>query len=66
MKNKRIENMTISAIIIALIALMTFVPYVGYLTIPGTPISICTIHIVVLLTALLFGWKQGFVAGAGD
>ena len=55
--------MTISAILIAVIALMSFIPYVGYITIPGTPISICTIHIVVILAALLFGWKQGLVAG---
>lgn len=63
MRNKRIQSMAVSAILIAIIALMTFVPYVGYLTIPGTPISICTIHVVVLLAALLFGWKQGLVAG---
>jgi len=63
MKNKRIEAMTISAIFIAIIAIMSFVPYVGYISIPGTPISICTIHIIVILAALLFGWKQGLVAG---
>lgn len=63
MRNKRIEAMTISAIIIAIIAIMSFVPYVGYIAIPGTPISVCTIHIVVILSAILFGWKQGIVAG---
>ena len=63
MRNKVIENMTISAIFIAVIALMSFVPYVGYVTIPGTPISICTIHVVVILAGLLFGWKQGLITG---
>ena len=61
MKNKVIREMTLSAAIIAIIAIMSFVPYVGYITV-GI-ISICTIHIVVLVCALLFGWKQGLVAG---
>ncbi len=63
MRNKVIEKMTISAILIAIIVMMSYIPYVGYITIPGTPISICTIHIVVILAALLFGWDQGLVAG---
>ncbi|MFA6675479.1 MAG: ECF transporter S component [Bacilli bacterium] len=62
MKNKVIREMTLSAAIIAIIAIMSYVPYVGYITIAGIA-SICTIHIVVLVCALLFGWKQGLVAG---
>lgn len=61
MKNERIQQMAISAILIAIIAVMTFTP-IGYITI-GTVFSICTIHIVVLLAAMLFGWKQGLIAG---
>lgn len=61
MKNERIQQMAISAILIAIIALMTFTP-IGYITI-GTVFSICTIHIVVLLSAMLFGWKQGLISG---
>lgn len=62
MKNKAIQEMTLSAVIIAIIAAMSFIPYVGYITIAGFA-SICTIHIVVLICALMFGWKQGLVAG---
>ncbi|MCF0107647.1 MAG: ECF transporter S component [Bacilli bacterium] len=61
MKKESVQQMAISAILIAIIALMTFTP-VGYVTI-GTVFSICTIHIVVLLAAMLFGWKQGLVSG---
>lgn len=61
MRNKTIKSMTISAIIIAIIALMTFVPFVGYIAVG--PVSICIIHLVVLLAAMLFDWKQGLVAG---
>jgi len=63
LKNKTIEQMAISAIIIAIMAILNFVPYVGYIAIPGTGISITTIHIAVLIFAWLFGWKQGLVAG---
>lgn len=62
MRNKIIQQMTLSAVIIAIIAVMSFVPYVGYITIAGFA-SICTIHIVVLVCALMFGWKQGLTAG---
>lgn len=61
MKNKVIFQMTLSAIIIAIIVVMSYVPYVGYISIGG--VSITTIHIFVLLVALLFGWKQGLIAG---
>ena len=63
MKNKSIQTITISAIVIAIIALMTFVPNIGYIVIPGTPISICSIHIIVILVAMIFGWKEAAIAG---
>ena len=63
MKNKAIENIVLNALIIAIIAVMTFVPYVGYISIPGTPISITTIHIAVIIFAWMFGWSKGIVAG---
>lgn len=61
MNNKVVQQMSLSALIIAIIAIMTFVPYVGYIS--AGAVSICTIHIIVLLCGLLFGWKQGLVAG---
>ena len=63
MKNKAVENIVLNALIIAIIAVMTFVPYVGYISIPGTPISITTIHIAVIIFAWMFGWSKGIVAG---
>ncbi|MDD4103674.1 MAG: ECF transporter S component [Bacilli bacterium] len=61
MENKVIFEMTLSAVIIAIIAVMSYIPYVGYIN--YGVVSITTIHIVVLVAALLFGWKQGLVAG---
>jgi uncharacterized membrane protein len=61
MKNKVIFQMTLSAVIIAIIAVMSYVPYVGYIN--YGVVSISTIHIIVLVVALLFGWKHGLVAG---
>ena len=61
-RNPRVENIVTSAIVIAIIATMSFVPQVGYITIGGF-ISITTIHIVVLVIAWIFGWKQSIVAG---
>ena len=63
MKNKVVENIVLNALIISIIAVMSFVPYVGYIIIPGTPISVTTIHIAVLIFAWMFGWKKGIVAG---
>ncbi len=61
MRNKRISEMAISAIFFAIIGVMTFVPYTGYITVG--PVQITTLHIVVLLAGMLFGWKIGLVAG---
>lgn len=61
MKNKVIFQMTLSAVIIAIIAVMSYLPYVGYIN--YGVVSISTIHIIVLIVALLFGWKQGLVSG---
>ncbi len=61
--NKSIEIIVISAIIIAVIAVMSFIPQVGYITIGVNVISITTIPIAVILFAWIFGWKEGTVAG---
>ena len=63
MKNKVIERIVINAIIITIIAVMSFVPQVGYITIGVNAVSITTIPIAVLLFAWMFGWKEGAVAG---
>lgn len=61
MKNKVIFQMTLAAINIAIIAVVSFIPYVGYIMYGGAAIT--TVHILVLVIALIFGWKQGLVAG---
>lgn len=62
MRNNKVAKITLYAMIIAIIALMTFVPQVGYITI-GSSISITTIHIVVIIAAWAFGIGEGVVAG---
>ncbi|MCD8209814.1 MAG: Sapep family Mn(2+)-dependent dipeptidase [Coprobacillus sp.] len=61
MRNKAIVQITTYAMILALILLMTFIPQIGYITVG--PISITTIHLVVLVCAVVFGWKEATVAG---
>lgn len=63
LKNKTVEKIAIFAIIIAVIAAMSFIPQVGYITIGVNVISITTIPIVVIFFAWMFGWKEGTVAG---
>ena len=63
MKNVVVQKIAISAVILALIAIMTFVPQVGYISIGVNVISITTIHIVVILFAWIFGWREGLIAG---
>lgn len=54
MKNRKIIlSIVVASIFIALIVAMSYIPFLGYITI-GT-ISFTTIHIVVLIGAMLFG-----------
>ena len=63
MKNKTIARITLNAFIIALIATVSFIPNVGYISLIGGQISFTTIHILVLLFAILFGVREGTMAG---
>ncbi len=54
--------MTRFAMEIALITMMTFIPQVGYVTIGGV-ISFTTVHLVVLVSAICFGWQDALVSG---
>ena len=62
-RNPTVTKIVTFAIIIAIIAVMSFVPQVGYITIGVNFISITTIHIAVLVIAWIFGWKEAVVAG---
>ncbi|MCR5349145.1 MAG: ECF transporter S component [Bacilli bacterium] len=57
-----IEGMTLDAIFIAIILLMTFVPNLGFIAV--TPfVSFTLMHLPVLLGAALGGWKKGLMLG---
>ncbi|MCD8203982.1 MAG: Sapep family Mn(2+)-dependent dipeptidase [Coprobacillus sp.] len=62
MRNNAVYQMTTYAMIIAIIAIMSFIPQFGYISIGGV-ISFTTVHVVVLIVAMVFGWKEAFVAG---
>lgn len=59
---ERTREMTILAMFIAIILIMTFVPYLGYIQIPNFP-SILLVHIPVLIGGALLGRKAGLVLG---
>lgn len=59
---KKVREMTLLAMFIAIIIVMGFVPYLGYITILGTS-SVTLIHIPVLIGAVLMGRKGGIILG---
>ena len=57
-----IATMTLDAVFIAIIVIMTFVPYMGYIAV--TPfVSLTLLHLPVLLGAAIGGWKKGLLLG---
>jgi uncharacterized membrane protein len=58
----RTHLLAIDALFIAIIAIMGFVPQLGYLTIIAG-LSLTLMHIPVLIGAYLFGWKRGLLYG---
>ncbi len=56
------RSMTILAMFIAIILVMTFVPYLGYIQIPNFP-SILLIHIPVLIGGAILGRNAGMILG---
>ncbi len=61
-KNKDVFQMTIIAMIVAILIIQTFVPVLGY--IPLGPLDVTIVHITVILSAVLFGSKTGLTVGA--
>ena len=61
MQNKVVKHISLCGVITGLIAAMTFIPNVGYIF--YGPLSLCTIHIVVLTCCLCFGWIEGLASG---
>lgn len=60
MKKDRIRQIAIDAMFFAFIVVMSFVPYIGFIPIPGLG-SLTLIHIPIILGALFFGWKKGLL-----
>lgn len=61
MQSKLIRSIIFDAMFLAIIIIMTFVPYIGYIQV-GL-ISFTLIHIPVLIGAAIFGWKRGLMYG---
>lgn len=61
MRNTKVRDMAYYAIFIAIIAIMTFIPSLGYIVVGG--ISITILHVVVLIAAFTMGKKGGLVVG---
>ncbi|MFA6755066.1 MAG: ECF transporter S component [Bacilli bacterium] len=62
MKNRiLLKQLVIDALFIALMAVFTYVPYIGYITLG--PISFTTVHVLVILGAALYGYKRGLLYG---
>lgn len=61
-KKRNVFQMTIIAMLVAILIIQTFVPVLGY--IPLGPIDVTIVHITVILSAILFGNKTGVIIGA--
>lgn len=62
MPKKRLLNMTLTAMFMALLIAMTFIPYVGYIVYGG--LSITTLHVVVILGCVVLSPLYGTILGA--
>ena len=61
-RNNRLYDFVLTAILSALILVMTFVPYTGYILYGGV-LEITTLHIVVIVGAVFLNWKYGALLG---
>ncbi|NMP36741.1 MAG: ECF transporter S component [Clostridiales bacterium] len=60
-KQSQLRKLILAALFAALITVMTFTPYFGYIT--YGIVEITTLHIVTALGAMLLGWKYGAFLG---
>lgn len=58
---KSLLNISVSALFLALIITFSYIPNLGYITIG--PISFTTIHVIVLIGAMIFGKYKGALFG---
>lgn len=67
LKNKafdknRLRKLALCGIFFAIIIVMTFVPYTGYIS-TGL-IAITTLHVIVIIGSVMLGWKYSIALGA--
>lgn len=63
MRNKKLFDLILTAILGAIIVLMTFIPQIGYITVmPG--VSITLVHIPVIIGVTILGLKESIALGA--
>lgn len=60
-KNQNLFKMTLTAMFCAIVIAMTFIPYVGYIT--YGLLSITTLHVIVILGAIILGPASGTLIG---
>ena len=60
-KKKNLVRLVMCALFSALIVVMTFTPYLGYISVG--PIEITTLHIVAIFAAIVIGPKYGAIVG---
>ena len=65
LRNKRVTDIAFAGIILAIMAILNFVPNVGYIKIIPGAFEITIIHIFVIIFAWLLGWKAGLLSGIG-
>ena len=53
----------VAAILTALITMMNWIPYTGYIPILGGAVEMTTLHIVVITGSIALGWKYGAFLG---
>ncbi len=60
---EKTRKLTLAGMFIAIIIVMTFVPYTGYISYSPASPAITTLHIPVIIAALFLGWKYGAMIG---
>ena len=58
---KNTRSLVLTSVFIALIIVMTVIPYTGYINYGA--VEITTLHLVVILGAVCLGWKAGTLLG---
>lgn len=60
--NEKTHRLTLAGMFIAIIIVMTVVPYTGYIEFPAG-VAITTLHIPVIIGSIFLGWKYGALLG---